>query len=40
MGIGGYVWVIVEYDFGGIVKDVDFYLVLIFNKGFVDCVCN
>lgn len=33
LGIGGYVRVTAEYDFGGIVKDVDFYPALIPNKG-------
>lgn len=32
-GIGGYVRATAEYDFGGIVKDVDFYPALIPNKG-------
>ena len=33
LGIGGYVRATAEYDFGGIVKDVDFYPALIPNKG-------
>lgn len=33
IGIGGYVRATAEYDFGGIVKDVDFYPALIPNKG-------
>lgn len=33
LGIGGYVRATAEYDFGGIVKDVDFYPALIPNRG-------
>lgn len=33
LGIGGYVRATAEYDFGGIVKDVDFFPALIPNKG-------
>lgn len=36
LGIGGYVRATAEYDFGGIVKDVDFYPALIPNKGSAD----
>lgn len=40
LGIGGYVRATAEYDFGGIVKDVDFYPALIPNKGSADRARN
>lgn len=40
LGIGGYVRATAEYDFGGIVKDVDFYPALIPNRGATDRARN
>ncbi|RGN48082.1 MULTISPECIES: DcaP family trimeric outer membrane transporter [unclassified Bacteroides] len=40
LGIGGYVKATAEYDFGGIVKDVDFYPALIPNGGSGDYAHN
>lgn len=40
LGIGGYVRATAEYDFGGIVKDVDFYPALIPNRGSTDRARN
>lgn len=40
LGIGGYVRATAEYDFGGIVKDVDFYPALIPNPGSMDRARN
>lgn len=40
LGLGGYVRATAEYDFGGIVKDVDFFPALIPNKGGADRARN